>query len=423
MSYRTGPPAMSSDPADRHSPYKSGPFNAGPGMTDAAIQILLVEDNAGDAELLKRELTASPFGPFSITHVRRLTEALTKLRKKRHHAVLLDLRLPDSHGLKTLREIQKAKPREVPVLIVTGLEDDKLLIKALQEGADDFLIKGVPRDNLRARSVRYAIDRKAAEQSARSREAQMAHLSRISTSGQLASGLAHELCQPLASILNYAKVCLQYIESHKGSPENALTAIQSVVSETGRAGAVVSSMRSFVRKQQPKSVSLDLNTVVRESVGMMDFELRHRHLRPRLLLAADLPSVSGDAVRIEQVLVNLLLNGAQAMDEAPSPRDSLTVKTALDDGGHSVRVSVIDTGPGISAQDLGRLFEPFFTTKPKGLGIGLSICRSIIESQGGYLTAAPNPERGMRFSFTVPVARETVATAKRRRGTRREENN
>jgi PAS domain S-box-containing protein len=503
-------------------------------MTDTAIQILLVEDNAADAALLTTELSQSPFGPFSVTHVKRLQQALFQLQEHRYDAVLLDLGLPDSQGLATLEQIQRQKRREVPIVVLTGLADEAIGVRALRNGAEDYLVKGGSTDSMRARSVRYAIERrraaeamaaseqrlalavdaaqmgifdrdlvtgklawshhharlfgmtpeefggtfeafvaclhpddragtiaklerslassedyhheyrvvwadgsehwiesrgrvfddeqgrpartmgtvvditqrKAAEEAARTRDAELAHLSRVSTMGQMASGLAHELNQPLAAILNYASVSLRQIESKQGSSAAALTAVQEVMNETRRAGAIISRMRSFVRKQLPQTIPLDINELVRESVGMLEFELRHQRLRPCLELTPNLPRVLGDAVQIEQVLVNLLFNALESVGGARSERDALTARTAPHDDGQSVQVSIIDTGPGISPASMARLFEPFFTTKPKGMGMGLNISRSIIESLGGRLTAAPNPGRGMCFSFTVPVVKE-----------------
>lgn len=501
-------------------------------FNDAAIQLLLVEDNPADAVLLEEELAESPFGPFAITHTKRLAEALGHLRVQRFDAVVLDLGLPDSQGLKTLKKIQTVKPREVPVVVVTGMDEEALRIKAMQAGADDYLVKGTLTDSARARSIRYAIERKrtneavleyekrlslavdaaqigifdwkvqsgkitwshhyaalfglgpdqfggtcddfqqcvhpddreatfdeikrsfadgeefghdfrvvwpdgsehwiaargrvfddhqgqpvrmigtivdisqrkAAEESARVREAELARLSRISTLGQMASGIAHELGQPLGAISNYATACREHLQSRGDVPASALSAIDGVLNETRRAAAIIGNMRSFIRKRQPTRVSLDVNDLVRESVAMMDFELRHQGIRPCLQLTADLPEVLGDAVQIQQVLVNLLLNAVEAIGESKSNSNRLTINTVLHDQGRSVQVCIIDTGIGICPEQMKRLFEPFFTTKPQGLGMGLNICRSIIESEGGQLTAAPNPDRGMRLSFTVPVA-------------------
>jgi two-component system sensor kinase FixL len=253
-------------------------------------------------------------------------------------------------------------------------------------------------------TVMEITDRKAAEQAAKLHQAELAHLSRVTTMGQMASGLAHELNQPLSAILNYATVSLEHLESVQGVPPVAVTAVREVMDETRRAGAIISRMRSFVRKQQPQNVELDLNELVRESVRMMEFELRHQRIRPHLDLAKDIPKVLGDAVQIEQVLVNLLFNALEAMGERPASGNGLSVRTALHDEGRTVQVCIIDTGCGVPPENMAKLFDPFFTTKPQGLGMGLNICRTIVESQGGRLTAAPNDDRGMRFCFTVPVA-------------------
>jgi len=244
--------------------------------------------------------------------------------------------------------------------------------------------------------------RKAADEAAKARDADFAHLSRISTMGQMASGLAHELNQPLGAILNYAGACVSQMETGSGSKLMALTTLRAVMDETRRAGAIIQRMRDFVRKKQPWSQSVDLNELAMRSLNMMQFELRRRRVRPVTELASELPPVVADAIQIEQVLVNLVYNAAESMDQANSG-GNVTIGTALDAGSGHVRVSVTDTGPGIAPETLDRLFEPFFTTKPHGLGMGLNISRSIIENLGGNLTAAANPQGGMCFSFTLPI--------------------
>jgi C4-dicarboxylate-specific signal transduction histidine kinase len=232
----------------------------------------------------------------------------------------------------------------------------------------------------------------------------MAHLSRLSTAGQMASGLAHELNQPLAAIMNYASVALLQAESQKTSPPVLLDALREIMNETRRAGAIISRMKTFVRKQQTESAPVEVNALVEESLNLLSFELRHQEIRPRRVLAEKLPLVMADPIQIEQVIVNLVYNAMDAMKGSSPAIDALTIQTALQSGGRAVEVSVVDRGPGIAPDNMARLFEAFFTTKTNGLGMGLNICRTIIESHGGRLEAAANPGGGMRFFFTLPVA-------------------
>jgi signal transduction histidine kinase len=501
-------------------------------MSTQSVEILLVEDNTADAVLMKNELADSPFGPFAIVHLKRLADAIARLAYAHFDAVMLDLGLPDSQGISTLLEIQKHTRRDIPIVVLTGLDDDALGIKSVQEGAADYLTKGASADSWRARSVRYAIERKRSDEAFRvsqqrlalavdaakmgvfdwnlltgevirfhnsrhlfglepsqmeptfegfrkcvypddlsgvlariqraferheeylfecrtvwpdktlhwieargtvsydthdkpirvlgtvmdiskrkaddaavkMRDAELAHLSRVTTMGQMASGLAHELNQPLAAILNYAEVCAHHLGSPAGSLATARSAANEVMHETRRAGAIVSRMRSFVRKQQPVIHPLDINQLVRDSIELLEFECSARHIRPRIELARNLPRASGDAVQIQQVLVNLVLNALDAMRDPSTGENGLTVQTSLRDPG-SVEVAVTDSGSGMSTEALARLFEPFFTTKAKGLGMGLNISRSLIESHDGRLSASANPTGGMRFCFTLPIAK------------------
>lgn len=377
-------------------------------MSEAPIQLLLVEDNPADAALFRAALANVPHTRFALTNSQRLAQALARLDQERFDAILLDLGLPDSQGLATLEEVQK-HAHESPVIVLTGLDDEATAVKALREGAQDYLLKGEAVGSMMARAIRYAIERKRADESARARETELAHLSRVSTMGQMASGLAHELNQPLAAILNYASVCLAYLESGTGTAERGLTALRELMNETRRAGAIISRLRSFVRKQQPQAVPVDINELVEESLGILDFELRHQQIRPTMRLARDLPRVLADRIQIEQVLVNLIYNALEAIAPNRSPRNGLAVQTTLLGDTRTIQICVIDSGPGVPPDVLDRLFEPFFSTKSHGLGMGLNISRTIIESHGGTLTGAPNTDGGMKFCFTLPVAEGEAA--------------
>jgi C4-dicarboxylate-specific signal transduction histidine kinase len=372
-------------------------------MPGGPIQILLVEDSNAYAALLHREFADSSIASFVLTHRNRLDEALSIMASQAFDAVLLDLHLPDSQGIMTLTQIQKANTSHIPIVVVTALEDESLRVEALRSGADDYLVKGMLTGDVRPRSVRYAIERKASERSARLRETELAHVSRIATMGQMASGLAHELNQPIAATLNYASGCLLQAESLTAYPASILSGLRGIVTETRRAGAIISRMRTFVDNQQPRRIALDMNDLVHESIKMMQFKLQPNQMRPRLELADRLPNVMCDPVQMLQVLVNLLFNGIESMASSDPSQCSLIVRTALNDKGDAVQVSIIDQGIGILPANLRRLFEPFFSTKAKGMGMGLNISRSIVESFGGQLWAIANVDRGMQFCFTVRV--------------------
>lgn len=244
--------------------------------------------------------------------------------------------------------------------------------------------------------------RKEHEEEKRLRESELAHLSRLSTMGNIASGLAHELNQPLGAILNYAGVCVNLAKSPPVPVPQFIGALNEVMSETRRAAAIIGRLRSFVKKQSPKTAPVDVNELIRKSVALLDFEIRHERVNIQLNLADALPPSHADTVQIEQVLVNLIFNAMQAMSDLPVSEKHISIQTArLSDS--AVEVSVIDTGPGMSPESFEHLFEPFFTTKSQGMGMGLNISRSIMENHGGKLSAAINPDRGMRFSFTLPT--------------------
>ena len=368
-----------------------------------AIQTLIVEDDPDYRRLLEKMLSYCMSASFVVTSASRLSEALADMAEKRFDVVLLDLGLPDSQGLQTLRRLQK-RARDLPIIVLTALDDAKVADQALQEGAQDYLVKGEGDESTLARAIRYAMERKAAEMVLRKREIEVAHLSRVGTVGQMASGLAHELNQPLGAILNYAAVCVEQAEARHDLPPLLLDSLRQIMNETRRAGGIVSRLRSFVRKHRPNAVPVDINALVEESIGLLRFELHHQGIRPRLLLADGEPKVMADPIHLEQVLVNLIYNALEAMGETKGSPKEITVQTHVNADGRTAQVSVIDNGPGIASENMSRLFEPFFTTKVQGLGMGLNISRTIIESHAGRLGAAANPGGGMNFHFTLPLS-------------------
>jgi PAS domain S-box-containing protein len=231
-------------------------------------------------------------------------------------------------------------------------------------------------------------------------QAELAHVTRVTTLGELTASIAHEISQPLAAVVTNADASLRWLSGDSPDLDEAREAIRRITRDGRRAGRVISQMRSLVKKAGPAKERLNLNEVVEEVVVLTDSERRRNKVVVRKELAADLPSVLGDRVQLQQVLVNLILNAIEAMAAVEDrPRD-LIISTQLGEG-DDIRVAVRDSGPGFDPLNAERIFEAFHTTKPGGLGMGLSISRSIVESHGGRLWAVSNEGPGATFQFTL----------------------
>jgi PAS domain S-box-containing protein len=243
--------------------------------------------------------------------------------------------------------------------------------------------------------------RHRAEDKIRERETELAHVTRLSTMGEMAATMAHELNQPLAAIANYAGGCLRRLQAGTISQAHLLEATEQITAQAQRAGEIIHRLRSFVRKREPRRTRVDVNEAVREAIGFSLPEARRFGVAMKLDLAQKLPAVLADLVQLEQVILNLLRNGIEAMRGTRGADRLLTVATATD--GRFVEVSVRDHGAGLSAESTERLFHPFFTTKPHGMGMGLAISHSIVSAHGGRLWAESLPDAGTVFRFTVPI--------------------
>jgi two-component system sensor kinase FixL len=245
--------------------------------------------------------------------------------------------------------------------------------------------------------------RKQAEQEARQRAAELAHVLRVTTIGEMASGLAHEINQPLAAIVNYAKGCANRLRAGDGVSPEILDALEQIAGQSLRAAEIIRRLRQFVSKEPPRREVADVNGMVTEVAHLVEAEAREHRVAVQLDLGVHLPPVQVDNIQIEQVLVNLVRNGFEAMQGAGVERRELTISTSLADAG-AVEVAVSDTGRGLPAANGHSVFDPFFTTKPNGLGMGLSISRTIIAAHGGQLWAMPAVQRGAVFRFSLPTA-------------------
>ena len=248
-------------------------------------------------------------------------------------------------------------------------------------------------------------ERKRAEELIREHQAELAHMERLNTMGEMATGLAHELNQPLTAISTYARVALNMLDSGNQRPEILTEAIKSARDQAQRAGEIIRNLRHFVSKHTSTKTNVNLNTLVEEVVSFTEAETRKRGVEVQLELLEDLPLISVDIVQIEQVLVNLVRNSLEVLENALIKARQIAIRTSLKEEG-VVLIEVADTGPGMDVETLNHIFESYVSTKgEKGMGMGLSISRSIIEAHSGRLWAESKPGHGATFYFTLPVDR------------------
>jgi len=245
-------------------------------------------------------------------------------------------------------------------------------------------------------------ERKKSEKELEQHRAELAHAWRVSTMGEMASGIAHELNQPLCAILNYASACARIMKRQTDESGEIGNALQEISSQADRAGNIIRRLRTMVAKGKPRQSTVCINEVIEEVLEMEKTEARDKKITIHKELADNLPSVFSDPVQIEQVVLNIVRNAFDAMENTAPDKRQVTIHTSVGEG-NSIEVAVSDTGMGLSPEVEQKLFEPFFTSKANGLGVGLSLSRSIIEAHGGKLWAQPHKDGGATFKFTLPV--------------------
>ena len=247
-------------------------------------------------------------------------------------------------------------------------------------------------------------ERKQAELEAARRRNEMAHLSRVTTLGELSGSLAHELNLPLGAILCNAQAAQRILANGGSDPAEMREILDDIVSEDKRAAEVIRRLRLWLKKGEVQQHPIRINKVVRDVLKLIRTDLISQSVTVTTELARDLPTLTSDPVQLQQVLVNLVVNACDAMADCNAPERQLLIRTGIENGSSAVIVSVTDRGSSIPEEKMEEIFEPFFTTKAKGMGVGLSVCRTIIAAHRGKLWAANNTDRGATFHFTLPVA-------------------
>jgi len=266
-----------------------------------------------------------------------------------------------------------------------------------------FISDLLVRDVARRKRVEAAL-RDSQEQLQR-HEAELAHAARLSTMGEMAAGLAHELNQPLQAVKNYARGGAWRLRKTPHPDQELVSVLGRIDAEAGRAAEIIRWIRHFVQKRGPRLCEVPFNKLVEAAVALSRSAIAERRAALVLELAANNPTVMADAIQIEQVLINLVRNGLEAMEGTPEGDRLIRIRTVRSDD-HTLEVSVLDAGTGIAQENRARLFEPFFTTKPNGMGMGLAISRSIIQSHGGRLWASADGAGDSAFHFTLPLSTE-----------------
>jgi PAS domain S-box-containing protein len=316
------------------------------------------------------------------------------------HQVFIELIHPEDRASleeNSARAIRDRKPFDIPFRAVLRDGTVKHLHtvgKPFEESEDLVEYIGVTMDETEQVRANAAVHEAQAE---------LAHVARLTTMGELAASIAHEINQPLAAVVAYGNGALRWLTHSPPNLEETRESLESIVAEANRASEVVMRIRELLKHRKPEYAMLDINEAIRDVLVLAGGAMRSRSVTVQTILPADLPLAFGDRVQLQQVIMNLTINGADAMSTVADRPRLLRVGSKVSDEG-SIQVTIEDSGTGIEEAIRHRIFDPLFTTKPTGMGMGLPICRSIVEAHGGRLWASPNAPHGTDFQFTIPSA-------------------
>jgi signal transduction histidine kinase len=379
---------------------------------DRVLNVLLVEDNSGDAHLIKRLLTKSSATKYAVDSVNRLNAGIERCDQGSVDVVLLDLGLPDSQGLATVATMRAAVPH-VPIIVLTGLDDLELAVHSVREGAQDYLVKGTATVDTLERAIYYAIERKNLEEQltqysehleelVQQKTAELKRAERLAAIGQMAAMVGHDLRSPLQAILNTIYLEKKQVDSLEGclAPSEGPTAQQlhagldKIDEHVAYMSSMVTDLLDFAQTPNPK--------ITRTSTEQLVNDALRRVVAPNKVvietkLDPSLPNLDVDPFLMQRALTNIIGNALQAMPDGGSLR--ITTKK----NGRSASINVADTGTGIPLENIGKLFEPLFTTKSRGVGLGLAIVKSVIEAHGGTIAVESDVGRGSKFCIALPL--------------------
>jgi signal transduction histidine kinase len=386
-------------------------------MTEGSVSVLLVEDSASDAELLVETLRETAGDLFHVTVLERLDEALRRLKTNSFDVLLLDLSLPDSTGVETFRMARASAPH-LPIILLTGMDDENVGVEAMRQGIQDYLVKGQADGRQIARAIRYAIERKRSEEALRLMEDRLRQIQKLESLGVLAGGIAHDFNNLLTVTLGHTELALEEVPTD--SP--AHLHLQRIFKSTQSAAELSRRMLAYSGRQPLALEPQSLSGLVEKASRMLEVSIS-RKARLRYWLAEDLPPVLGDATQMTQALLNLVLNASEAIGEQEgtitlitrtlhcdrSSLDAVQMDRFLPEGLY-VCLEVSDTGCGMDRQTIAKAFDPFFTTKFVGRGLGLAVVQGIVRGHKGAIVVESEPGKGATFRLLLPPAQVPLRT-------------
>jgi signal transduction histidine kinase len=363
---------------------------------DKSIRALLIEDNTGDSRLIREMLSQAKGVSFDLKYADRLQAGLAQLSQGGIDVVLLDLGLPDSQGLETLAKTYSLAPA-VPIVVLTGLDDDVVGVQAVNRGAQDYLNKGQGDGELLLRTICYAIERKHAEERESELQMQLDLSRRLASVGVMITGVAHEVNNPLTKIVGFTELLMR-----KDIPSEAREDVKTVNDNAQRVAEIVRSLLTFAQQQKLERRYVSVNEMIQATLAMRAYALETSNIEVATRLDPELPQVLADEGQLKQVFLNLIINAETEMKSAHGGGHLLIQTERID---NAVQISFADDGPGIAEENLWYLFVPFFTTRDlgKGTGLGLSLCYGIISQHGGRIYARSETGAGATFFVELPV--------------------
>ena len=367
-------------------------------MDDNHIKVLLIEDNPGDANLIREMLAEAGIASFDLEWANRLSTGLEQLARGGIDALLLDLSLPDSQGLDTFARAQAQAP-QAPIIVLTGLEDEILAVEAVRGGAQDYLVKGQVDSHLLGRAIRYAIQRRRAEET-------LIQSEKLRALGEMAGGVAHDFNNLLAIILGNAQLLERGIERYK--VEEIKHRLKIIARTASEGGETVRRLQYFTGRKVSRQdfTRIDLNEIIRSAIASTsprwkdEAEAKGTTIKIKEKLGK-LPSILGSRSELMEVLTNLIFNALESMSKG----GEITIRTEAKE--NEVLLYFTDTGKGVPDRIKRKIFDPFFTTKgPKASGLGLSICYGIIKRHQGKIKVESKEGKETTFTISIPVGLE-----------------